>query len=111
MAISGRPRWLIYDHIFCKLYEMTVFPKGKHDDQVDSTAQFLDWFKRPFPGQGFYELTRMQAERYRNPRKERERHRVLLVVREVSPWNDVGSHIDSSQRFQKPPPSDTCTRC
>src|SRR6516164_2727488 len=29
------------------LHEMTVFPKGKHDDQVDSTAQFLDWFKRP----------------------------------------------------------------
>src|SRR4051794_14808623 len=27
-------------------------PKGKHDDQVDSTAQFLDWFKKPFPGQG-----------------------------------------------------------
>ncbi len=44
------------------LHEMTVFPKGKHDDQVDSTAQFLDWFKRPFPGQGFYELTRMRAE-------------------------------------------------
>ena len=29
------------------LHEMTVFPKGKHDDQVDSTAQFLDWFKTP----------------------------------------------------------------
>jgi hypothetical protein len=28
---------------------MTVFPNGKHDDQVDSTAQFLDRFKRPFP--------------------------------------------------------------
>jgi hypothetical protein len=27
---------------------MTVFPNGKHDDQVDSTAQFLDWFKKPF---------------------------------------------------------------
>jgi hypothetical protein len=31
------------------LHEMTVFPKGKHDDQVDSTAQFLDWFKAPVP--------------------------------------------------------------
>jgi hypothetical protein len=40
------------------LHEMTVFPKGKHDDQVDSTAQFLDWFKRPFPGQGFFENMR-----------------------------------------------------
>jgi len=26
--------------------ELTVFPKSKHDDQVDSTAQMLDWFKR-----------------------------------------------------------------
>src|SRR6201988_3920609 len=34
------------------LHEMTVFPKGKHDDQVDSTAQFLDWYKKPFPAQG-----------------------------------------------------------
>ena len=44
------------------LHEMTVFPNGKHDDQVDSTAQFLDWFKRPFRGQTAYELMRMLAE-------------------------------------------------
>jgi hypothetical protein len=25
--------------------EMTVFPNGKHDDQVDATAQLFDWFK------------------------------------------------------------------
>jgi len=52
------------------LHELTVFPNGKHDDQVDSTAQFLDWFKRPFPGQGIYEFTRMRAqalEQARNP--------------------------------------------
>jgi predicted phage terminase large subunit-like protein len=29
------------------LHELTVFPKGEHDDQADSTAQFLDWFKIP----------------------------------------------------------------
>jgi predicted phage terminase large subunit-like protein len=44
------------------LHEMTVFPKGKHDDQVDSTAQFLDWYKRPFPNQGYYEWLRQKAE-------------------------------------------------
>ena len=37
------------------LHEMTVFPKGKHDDQVDSTAQFLDWFKIPMPHWGIFE--------------------------------------------------------
>jgi predicted phage terminase large subunit-like protein len=28
------------------LHELTAFPRGKHDDQVDSTAQRLDWFKQ-----------------------------------------------------------------
>jgi predicted phage terminase large subunit-like protein len=28
------------------LHELTGFPRGRHDDQVDSTAQMLDWFKR-----------------------------------------------------------------
>src|SRR5437879_846096 len=59
------------------LHEMTVFPNGKHDDQVDSTAQFLDWSNKPFPNQGFYEWARRQAERYRNPDNP-ERFRVLL---------------------------------
>jgi len=28
------------------LHEMTMFPNGKYDDQVDSTSQALDWFKQ-----------------------------------------------------------------
>ena len=59
------------------LHEMRVFPKGKHDDQVDSTAQFLDWFKKPFPYQGLFEFMRMQAERLRKP-LNLERYRVRL---------------------------------
>jgi predicted phage terminase large subunit-like protein len=51
------------------LHEMTVFPKGKHDDQVDSTAQFLDWFKKPFPSQGYFEYTRQCAEAIEQQRK------------------------------------------
>ena len=27
------------------LLELTTFPASKHDDQTDSTSQFLDWFK------------------------------------------------------------------
>jgi predicted phage terminase large subunit-like protein len=27
------------------LLELTTFPAAKHDDQTDSTSQFLDWFK------------------------------------------------------------------
>jgi len=51
------------------LHEMIVFPNGKHDDQVDSTAQFLDWFKRPFPSQAAYELMREAAEEVEQRRK------------------------------------------
>jgi predicted phage terminase large subunit-like protein len=36
------------------LHELTVFPNGKHDDQADSTAQFLDWFKMPFRRPGHF---------------------------------------------------------
>jgi hypothetical protein len=43
------------------LHEMSI-PKGKHDDQVDSTAQFLDWFKKPFPCQGSFEYYRRLAQ-------------------------------------------------
>ena len=32
------------------LHELTTFPKGKHDDQADSTSQALDWAKTGFCG-------------------------------------------------------------
>jgi len=39
-----------------------VFPKGKHDDQADSTAQFLDWYKKPGKDQGYIDWLREAAE-------------------------------------------------
>ena len=50
------------------LHEMTTFPNGRHDDQVDSTAQMLDWLKRgsgPTTNSGIFELTRRRAEEFR----------------------------------------------
>src|SRR5215475_4926491 len=44
------------------LHELSVFPNGKHDDQADSTAQFIDWYQKPFPGQNIFELYRRDAE-------------------------------------------------
>src|SRR5437660_3783819 len=49
------------------LHEMTVFPNGKHDDQVDSTAQFLDWLKTPMSNQGIFEYYRKMAEKLKPP--------------------------------------------
>ena len=47
---------------------MTVFPNGEHADQVDSTAQMLDWFKEgggPSSNAGIFELYRRRAEELR----------------------------------------------
>ena len=30
--------------------EMTLFPNGKHDDQVDSLSQFLNWWDQSYQG-------------------------------------------------------------
>ena len=30
------------------IHELTIFPKGKNDDQADSTSQALDWFKQRY---------------------------------------------------------------
>ena len=50
------------------LAELTTFPNGKHDDQVDSTAQMLDWFKQAGrqPQDGIWHYTKMLAEKQRN---------------------------------------------
>src|ERR1700751_5196550 len=50
------------------LHELTVFPKGKHDDQADSTAQFLEWYNKPGPNDGYLEWLRDGAEK----KKEQE---------------------------------------
>ena len=42
-----------------------MFPNGRHDDQVDSTAQFLDWFKMSLREDGIYAYYRMLAEERR----------------------------------------------
>jgi predicted phage terminase large subunit-like protein len=64
------------------LHELTSFPKGRHDDQVDSTAQMLDWFKRgsgPSSNAGIFELYRQRAEELRRQQAAGER-RVRLRV-------------------------------
>jgi predicted phage terminase large subunit-like protein len=50
------------------VHELTAFPRGRHDDQVDSTAQMLDWFKRGSSlssNAGIFELYRQRAEELR----------------------------------------------
>jgi hypothetical protein len=46
------------------LHELTTFPKGKHDDQADSTSQALDWVRQGYwgPGMGLFNYIRMEYE-------------------------------------------------
>ena len=75
------------------LHELTVFPKGKHDDQADSTAQFLDWFKTPMPGWGIFELTRRQAQQL----EERRKPSPVKPVWAPAPWNGPPSRRKRAQ--------------
>jgi predicted phage terminase large subunit-like protein len=47
------------------LHELTSFPKGKYDDQADSTSQALDWFKQHCltPVYGLLEYYKQEAEK------------------------------------------------
>ena len=53
------------------LHELTVFPGGKYDDQVDSTAQLLDWLKQAGrePG-GIYQYYKELAQEPQTARPE-----------------------------------------
>jgi predicted phage terminase large subunit-like protein len=61
--LPGQAPWLAQ-----YLAELTAFPNAKHDDQVDSTAQALDWFKAATrePG-GFYGYCRALAGKLPDP--------------------------------------------
>jgi predicted phage terminase large subunit-like protein len=61
------------------LHELTVFPNGKHDDQADSTAQFFDWVKTPFPGQNIFELYRRDAQVAEQRRKPQPTQTVWAI--------------------------------
>jgi hypothetical protein len=47
------------------LHELSSFPKGKYDDQADSTSQALDWFKQQSMNSvyGLLEYYKQEAER------------------------------------------------
>src|SRR6516165_9045663 len=92
------------------LHEMTVFPNGKHDDQVDSTAQFLDWFKKPFPGQGIFEFYQREAEKLKQEREpERRKPPRPVNVRVKTPPGTGAVQISSGQHINVGP--DGIWRC
>jgi hypothetical protein len=47
------------------LHELACFPKGRFDDQADSTSQALDWFKQrcATPVYGLFDYFKQEAAR------------------------------------------------
>lgn len=69
------------------LHELVTFPKGKYDDQVDSTAQALDWITSTKREPNFIAFMRMELEKteaQRNPTGT-VRMRVPPMITEVHP--------------------------
>jgi len=80
------------------LHELTVFPNGRHDDQVDSTAQLLDWFKRgsgPSSNVGIFELYRQRAEELRRGEAARGRTVRLRVPTGIGRMNMLHLNVAS----------------
>ena len=50
------------------IHELVLFPAGRHDDQVDSTAQAIAWTKIRPPGWGLGEYYRQETELRTNAR-------------------------------------------
>lgn len=49
------------------LHELATFPKGRHDDQVDSTSQALDWVRNRNHAQDWLDAQKAYAQRRREP--------------------------------------------
>jgi hypothetical protein len=85
------------------LHELTGFPNGRHDDQVDSTAQMLDWFKPgsvPSSNAGIFELTRMLAEEARGQQARRLRRlwrRSAQLASASNPYTAAGFLVSSAR--------------
>ena len=66
------------------LHELTAFPRGRHDDQVDSTAQMLDWCKQagggPSSNAGIWRLYEQQYEAQRAASSQTPKREPLSVM-------------------------------
>ncbi len=65
------------------LHELVTFPRGHYDDQVDSTAQALSWFKQSQSTTGIIEYTRRLAEQAKRPVQKMIKLRAPIGVSHV----------------------------
>ena len=79
------------------LHELTQFPVGRYDDQVDSTAQALAWTKQRPSGWGWIEFCRLEAEKL-----AAERNAGSAMVRLLAPVGMGEVQTYSNRRIRIP---------
>ena len=81
------------------LHEPTAFPRGRHDDQVDSTAQLVDWFKQAGaePQRWMWQLYKHQLAQEPPDALGRKRVAPLEYVFKRSATNEL--HDDAGTRW------------
>jgi hypothetical protein len=68
---------------------MTAFPRGRHDDQVDSTAQMLDWFKQgsgPSSNAGIWQLYKERYEARQSASQPPKLPPLSTLLAYLRPW-------------------------
>jgi predicted phage terminase large subunit-like protein len=89
------------------LHELIIFPKGKNDDQADSTSQALDWFKNSTQGvYGLLELWKQEKERITAAQRAANvpESRLCSVCNEVMSQRIPGGLRCAQCGMQWPPP-------
>jgi hypothetical protein len=89
------------------LHELTTFPNGRHDDQVDSTAQLLDWFKQagsgvPSSNAGIFEWYRQRAEELRRGETAKRRTVRLRVPLGIGRMNMLHLNVAADGTVEMP---------
>jgi hypothetical protein len=85
------------------LPELTAFPKGKHDDQVDSTSQALDWIRRDIGGREWEFSTSIAWNTKNLSKLARYRHVRSLIVkmsRDAPTWGTCACSASLLGRLQ-----------
>ena len=80
-------------------------PHGRHDDQVDSTAQLLDWFKRgsgPGSNAGIFEWYRQRAAELRRDETAKRRTVRLRVPPGIGRVNMLHLNVAADGTVEMP---------
>ena len=90
------------------LHELTTFPRGKNDDQADSTSQVLDWFKNnsTYDGFGLIEYSKREEEKIRAAQRAANGSESRICSRCGSVMNQLipGGRRCAQCGMQWPPP-------